>query len=400
MRKLSMALSVLGLMWLMTGCSASLQPEHQAYVISMSAEHTEGEKLRIGITVPTSSGGGSGGEGGGEGAKYSKMYATTNSFSEAIDVLQTTAPYALNLSQMQSIIISRELAESADFPTLLDNIMMTNHLFSDTRIVICEGSAKTFMENEKPQLGGQLSVELETSYQHYTQRGYVPNSRLSDIYYTCASFYGDALCMLAATDSGGGSGANGSDASGEAPSGSGGASEAVASGNDHFGDVPPSGIPVEGPGKNHYLGSAVIKGFRMIGQLNGAQTRWVQVVDGSLTSFYMIIEGDPVRLKVHGHPKIQIDSSGDVPKISIELRIQPVPLRKMPADSKVIEHILSEINGMLKAICALGADPVGFGEIAAMQFLTVDDFRHYAWTERLKQAEFDVKITIVRAYQL
>ncbi len=387
MRTLKSVLLAMLLVAALSGCSAAQQPENQAYAISLCADHAEAGKLLIGVTVPISGGGG---KDGGSSPEYGQIYATTGSFSAAMEVIQSTTPFALNLSQLQSIIVSRELAQSQDFETFVQDIMSTNHLFSSTEIIVCQGSAQKFMENEKPQISGLLSLELETSYEHYALQGYVPTSKLSDVYYQGTSIYGDPICMLAATV----------DESTPKSGGSGEAKQTAAASDETLGDVLPQDMPVISIGKNRYLGAALLKSKRMVGELDGEQTRWVKVLSGNLTSFSLIVDGSPMRIKIHGRPKIRVDASADAPKITVDLWIQPIPLRELPELDRITRKIEKDIQSMLDIIQPLGVDPVGFAETAAMKFLTVDDFQRYNWSERFKSAEIEINVQTRDAYRL
>ena len=363
------------------GCAPTLQPENQAFAMSMSVDFAEGsDMLELGILVPTLSNAPDVSNHTGAPTDYERYFAVAASFSAALNALQISMPFTLNLSQLKTVIVSSELAQTDAFRSLIEDMMLTNHLFTTAYLGVSVGPARGILENSRPLVAGRLSVELDTAYEHYGQIGFVPLTRLGDMYYHMVSIYGEPFLMLIAT------------ADEQLPR--------QTMPNALMGASLPGKLPIESSSKNQHLGSAVFREGRMVGVMDGASTRWARVLKGEVKNFSYRADGKALRISLRNTPSIRVDARTDAPIIEISLSVLPIPQRAMPDYVILKTQIRAELEFMLQHCRSLGVDPILFGAKAAHQFLTVNDFRAYRWLDKLKNAQFRVNVDILEAYSL
>lgn len=358
------------------GCSTTLQPENQNYGLSMSIDRTDEGLIELGLLVPSGKESDGGGEDEPQGKdNYQRFFTLGASYTDALDIMQASTPRTLNLTQLKSIVISQRLASEPAFKGLVESLTLTNHLYGSTYVIICLTSAKDFLNAEKPQAGKRLVSELYTSLKHYEQQGYLPLCRLSDLYYGINSIYGDPVVSLGAPV----------DTSQDVltlPSGD-------------LGDALPGALPRLGLEQNELMGGALIRDGQMIGVLDGAECRWLQVLNGRLSGFNYVCQGLTLRLECKSRPRVSVDLSKNPIVIDISLQMIPAPLREMPDAEVLKQQLKTELMDLLAHCQSLSVDPFDFAEIAAAQFLTVEDFVRYGWREHWRDAEIRLSVEVV-----
>ena len=375
MRKLLMCALILSLLPL-CGCAATMQPENQAFAASMSVDFAaDSGLLEIGILIPVIAGAS---DGSGGNPDFLRHYAIADTFASCLSALQISMPFTLNLSQLKTIVISRQVAQSDLFAGLIQDMMLTNHLYNTSYLAISLGAARQVLENSKPVGSGQLSTELDAAYEHYGQIGFVPLTRLGDMYYHMVSCYGEPFCMLIAT------------ADPDA--------ERMSLPNGTLGKARPGKLPVESDSLNQHLGSALFKDGKMVGVLDGSLTRWARVISGEIKNFGYQSEGHALRLMLRTAPGIDIDTSKSAPVIHIKLSLLPIPQRTMPDIAVLKSQIRAEIENLFQHVRSLGVDPLHLGSIAAKRFATIAAFEEYNWPDCLRHATMELEIEILSAY--
>lgn len=370
---------------LFSGCMPSLQPENQAYALSMSIDRTDEGLIGVGLLFSSNNaGGGSGSSGGdsGGGSEQKKSnpryYAYATTFFEALDVLKSSTPRTLNMSQLQSVIFSQRIASEPAFKELIEDLILSNHLYGSANILVCMGSAKELLDADKPQVGNRLAEELSITLDHYATTGYSPSSKLASLYYMMNSIYGDPVAILAAIDN---------------PKNP---TQAATPGI--LGDGLPGSMLQKTIAQNEFRGSALIKGDRMVGVLDGDQTRWLQILTGGLRQFPYICQGQPMMMYVKSASKARVNLDQNPIVIDISMALSPAPQRRMPDKYVLEEQIRAELTDLISHCQSLGVDPFNYAEIAATRFLTIQDFVDYNWRARFQQATINLHIDLPGEY--
>ena len=375
---LLLAAIVIGL----SGCGASRQVENQAYILVMGLDLSEDGELVITALSPKISGGG-GDEGGSSGSgsesgDYLHLSVRGESYERALERLNWAVPRTLNLSQLKLIVFSQELVEQVDCGDLFREIAKTELLFTAAHVVVSAGKAQEFIENLQPTVGTRLSTDIEASIEHYVNYGITPDSRLATLYYQTESVYSDPLAiyaMLSDAESSGSDSENGA----QPASALSGPAEQVSQKLDS--DI-----------RTRYLGAAVFCDGEYCGLLDGGETVLANLLTDSLNLFWYTLEDECIKLNTVGKPKIKVDTSADPVKIEISIRLSVSNQDHRIPEEKLRGSLKSDIEALIEHAQRMGAEPFGFAEVAARNFLTLDQWQDFDWREKFRRADVEIKL--------
>ena len=368
------------------GCSHHAQVENQAFLLVMGLDRAADGQIEMSVQIPRISGNNQSadGEGNSGGASnYAQMSVTGVNYEEALERLDWASPRDLNPAQLKLVVISRDLAESPDCPELINHISQTERLFTATRIAVCEVSAKDFVSSIQPTVGTRLSTDISAMFDHYIGRGFIPRSRLADLYYLMNSVYSDPLTSYAVLEPAVSSGDDAADATQSAA--------ALTGEPAQFSANIESDIPTR------YLGSAVFSGGRMRGVLDGTQTICTNLLLNELDSFFYSADEANVELIPEGSMKLSVDLQSDPVRLSVKGKLS-LSAEELPLDREALMRSLSsDIENTIRAAQRMGVEPFGFAEAAARQFLTLEDWLNCDWKRLYPSAEVDVNISLTRS---
>ncbi len=366
MRKLLLLLCLL----MLGGCSAPDQVEDLAFAEILAVDVDDQNRIEVSIQVPKISGS-RGEEDSGGGSDDPLIFAATgNTMDEALHLLQWTVPRRLDLAQLELIVVSESLAGSEQFTTVADTIMASPRLFTAARFAICPGSAKEFIQAEKPVIGTRTSSELAATFADYSRNGFIPDDSFAGVYYSGKSVYSDALAIYAES----------------APDEAKPASALTP-------DSPRSS-DVEMQHGNRYLGAAVMRQGRMVGRLSGEEYIYCKLLRGEKLAFPFSAEGRTVGLTTMGSPEIEIDTKSDPPYIHIGLRFSTVSSSRSAPIEKLEQALRDELMNTIAVCRQMNAEPFGLAGHAAAQFSTIQAWQDYGWHDKYLQSRIDVGVRI------
>ena len=358
-------LAILPLVFLLGGCSAARQVEGQAYAVTMAIDAQPDGAVTVSVQTPSLGGVASAG-GGDEESGYVISSATGATFEAALSLLNETIPRMLNLSQIKSLIIAEELARREDFGMFLREIKQYHLLYGEAGLIVCQGSAREMLEQQKALIGVRLSDSVVVALEQYSLLGTIPRVTLATALYASESVYEDPIAVLAAV-----SGAE--------------------TGADYAGSLDRTG-----DNRDEYYGGALLKGGRMVGRLSGGEMQLMNLLRGADQPMSMIVNGIAMNLERQGPPAVSVDLRGDVPVIDVGLCVL-ASMTDAPFNPDDIAASLAARYDDLTAHCqSLGVDPFGYARTAAAQFLTIPDWQAYDWHERFKTARITYTITLQR----
>ena len=373
-------LPLLAALLLLGGCSHHAQVENQAFLLVMGLDRAEDGGIEMCAQIPRIAGNSQsadGEQGSGGSANYAMMSATGASYEEALERLDWISPRDLNPAQLKLVVISRDLAESADCPTLINHISQTERLFTATRVVICEGCAKDFVSAIQPTVGTRLSTDISAMFDHYIGRGFIPRSRLADMYYLMNSIYSDPMTSYAVLDP-----------SAEVEQNEAKPASALA------GDISSLSRQFDSDIPTRYLGAAVFSGGRMRGVLDGEQTICANLLLNELDSFYYNEAEASVEMIPEGRFKLTVDVDSEPVRLRVKGKLS-LSGEELPVNEEsLIEHLRADIEDTIRAAQRMGVEPFGFAEAAARHFITIEDWVNYNWKWRYSFAEVDVDISL------
>ena len=380
MKKLVL-LPLLAAVLILSGCSHHAQVENQAFLLVMGLDRTADGQIEMSVQIPRIAGNSDSADGAGSSngsANYAQMSVTGASYEEALERLDWVSPRDLNPAQLKLVVISRDLAESDECPTLINHISQTERLFTATRVAVCEGSAKEFVSSIKPTVGTRLSTDISAMFDHYIGRGFIPRSRLADLYYLMNSVYSDPMTSYAVLEP---------KALSEAESGAQPASALA-------GDLKSLSSSFESDIATRYLGAAVFSGGRMRGVLDGEQTICANLLLNELDSFFYNVREASVELIPEGQIKLSVDTQSNPIRLRVKGKLS-LSAEELPVDEEeLIRSLRSDIENTIRAAQRMGVEPFGFAEAAARHFSTIEDWVNYGWKRRYLDAQVEVDISL------
>lgn len=174
-----------------------------------------------------------------------------------------------------------------------------------------------------------------------------------------------------------------------------------------------------GGSKIEFLGSALFNGDKMVGELNGDETRVVMMSKGKFTrGFYAIPDpqkpDSAITLEVRQEKKpeinvrfegdrpildLKIELEGDIVAIQSTVNYESTKLKPL-VEQQFKEFIKGQIDRTIKKCQELKTDVFGygFGLSVAKKFATIQEWEAYNWKGRFPNAEIntDVEFNIRR----
>ena len=371
---IAFALLPAALLFSLSGCAPSHQPEHRAYVISMGVDTNDNSDCVVSIQIPSITGSSSSADGESGMDSYVVSTATAHTFLEALVLLQATTPRELDYRQMVSFVASQRIASSPVFPEILTELMHTYEIYHAPQLIVCAGEAAAFLESQRPEIGTRLSSSVSAMLDNYQRQGYIPLAELSRVYYLSQSIYHDPVAIYAATP-------DQEHYRNVAP--------------DNVGESYPGSLPHTGLARNEYMGAALLKDGVMVGTLDGTQTQILNLLTGTTDDMVYFVEEKNMLLERVGiHMGVDIAQDGAV-TLRADIHLTVKPLTSAPDPQEVREKFLSDLTGLISTCQALQTDPFGFALLAASQFDTVPEWSAFLWPERFAQATLALDVHII-----
>lgn len=374
MRHIKMTALLLALAVFMTGCGTTGEVENQAYALVLGIDRSEGG-IELTIRIPRI-----GHSGGSEGAASDESYlvlaAAGDGYAQALEHLQWAAARELNLSQVKLIVVSEALARDAAFPELIRRVAETRHLFTTAGFIVCEGSARDFIEGQETILGTRLSSEITAMFSHYAAHGYIPRATFAELYYATQSYYSDPVGIWGFMDAG------------EQTADSETTAAMISDDEDALNRRTLTAS------SRQYLGTALFRDGRMIEKLNASETLYLDLLTGNVSSFSFAVNGQSMILSTARNPDRGVSIDGDKLTVSAALHLTA----EDASDRTLLDYASAALSRAVEALIRrcqrLGAEPFGFAERAALRFPTIAAWQGYGWREHFQQAEVAVSVEI------
>lgn len=383
MRKAALILIACILAASLSGCSQANQVENLAYAVIFGVDLTDDDRIELSIQVPKITG--KGDDGGSGGSSESLVYsASGDSFREALKMLEWAVSRRLNLSQIELVVISKELASSRHFPSIADEIMQTRQFYTAARLAISEGSAKEIVEAQDMMIGSRVATDLTAMFEDYTDNAFIPDTTLADVYYKSISICSDPITAFVAHQ----------------PAAQSSVQVESAQTIQAFGAIIPREDALENTETqhaNHLLGAAVFHNGRLTGQLSAQQLLYTLLLRGRLSSFLYAFNGTTVELTRFIGPTIDFDLNTDPLKLSVNLTLHATP-ESSTADLTGLEELLSREMTDTVAYCqSLGTEPFEFAEALMGRFPTITAWNNFRWRDRFPSALVSVHVNLRRS---
>jgi spore germination protein KC len=397
-------LTVIFLILPLTSCKDAIEVDELVYVASIGIDQGVSDYWRLSVKYPIMRNTGqdqpdqSGSSSKGEGNEYNVVAMDAPSFYTGVDMIDSSIARHLNFQHIKFIVISEDIARSGSLGKYLAPIVRSHEIRRTANILICKGSAKEFLEKNKPPLGSSLTKNMEDWIIQMGYTGFYTNTTLKDFYNKIKSPYQHPTAILAAQNEGENFIENGQKTK-----------KAVIMKSEYTAGQ----LPVAGGNDVELFGCALFNGDKMVETLNGYETRLMLMVEGESFSGSFTFP-DPkakdmvvtVEIKPEKKPYIKVDLSGDNPRIFVKLRLsgQIMGMQselnyegrelKPVLEKAIASEIKKDLDILFNKCKAIGEDVFGFGGVAARQFATAEQWEQYNWFKHFKDAEINTEVEL------
>lgn len=368
-------LILLLVVFVLTGCSLPTgEVENQAYALVLGIDRTVGG-IELTIRIPRiGHSGDSNSDSEASGRPYLVLAAAGESYAQALEHLHWASARELNLSHVKLIVVSEALAYDEAFRELISRVAETRHLYTTAGFVVCEGSARAFIEGQETILGAHLSSELTAQFRHYAAHGYIPRATFAELYYATRACYSDPTGIWGFMDAG------------ERP-----AAATIT------GDADKLNADTLTASDRQYLGTALFRDGRMVGRLSARETLYLDLLTGRVESFTFDVNGSACALSTLTGPRRSVRFDGDRVTLEARLSLTAEDSANRALLDRVEEALALELEALVRRCQTLGVEPFGFAERAAMRFPTYARWLAFDWRERFSQANVDISVEIYSA---
>ena len=293
---------------------------------------------------------------------YIVMSATAPSCLRALNLLSSTTPRTVNLSQLREIVLSRTLAETDATLSILREIHSMYRANGEAIVVITPDDAGDFIRRQRAILGVRLSKYLEVLFEHFSRMDTIPaDAQLASVIAAMESDTIDAAAVYAA--------GNAFD------------SRIVLGGADM--DRLPGHLPRTSPAENEYLGCALFSGPRMTGTLTGEETGLLRLMMGDAQRKATFIGNALYRVNLPTRVRRRIDKDGTL-SVHIAMSLKHEAGEEDLSAEEIAAQIEREAVAVLLRLRAASCDAAGFGRIAIRKSIDIP-----AWEKRNWPDEYD-----------
>ena len=415
MRKIVLLLIICITAMMLTSCKDANELDDLIHVIILGVDRGVSDKWRLTIKFPTlkegsvggtgggsSGGGSSGGGGGSRQGGYASLTVDAPSFFTGIDMLNSTESRRLNFMHTEVLIISEDLAKSGMLGEFLAPIIRFRQIRRSMHIFVVKGSVMNSIGTTGPIVGTALSKNLDILVDEADKTGFFPHVTLQSFYDHMKSAYRQPAVILGAV----------------------GSPENLKQDGEKWGNKFKTGgeyyageLPTNSQNVIELFGAAVFDGDKMVGKLNGNETRLMQMANGEFEMGAFTMQDPkepslvvPFNVRQAKKPKVMIKFEGDKPiihlKVSLEgdilaiqSRINYEQLELKPLLERAFEkQIKGGLDKLMEKSKGLKTDIFGFGQFAARHFLTIQKWEKYNWCNKFQNAEIttEVEFTIRR----
>ncbi len=392
---------------LLAGCLESASLDEFGYALSIGVQKGEQKTYRIYLLVQKESSDAEAQQSGGG----TVLGAEGNSIFDALEIINLGAPYQINLTRVEYIAFSEEIARSELMQEFLSLSFNSLRMQKSVNLLVVEGNIDEFFEGynleETPNIT-KLQYDISRDLENM---GLVSVMNASEFFESVLNKRADAVLGYGVIDSsivtsdeqtkqeqgGGQGGGQGDEQSGE-EGGEEGKPEDTLGGIQRFGGM-----------KSAVYGCAVFDGWKMAGVLDGHDTQALLMARGEFVKGTLVLNVEngilAVGLSAINKPNIRIELEPELKaELSISIRCSirqdstglVYKYRIADIEQMVEKHLETQLDRIFKGCLEMNSDAIGFGRAAAMKFSSAKKWEEYRWKDQFQrlQASFKVNVDI------
>jgi len=390
-RPLMLLISLVYISLLIVGCNGARELDERGNIIAIGLDTSDQEgmiRVSYQFAVPQP-----------EGSKEDASKATftiTNtapSIAEALNLTNSEIPSQPSLSHAKVIVIGEEQARKG-LSAIVAPFMRYYEYRGSMFVLVARGTAKDFLEKNKPLLVGDLSKYYEMMLTTGGYTSYYLPTTLHEFYMRLKSGSGQPYMVLVAINPESG---EGDISTGKVPGGKIDGHKA-------------GGIPRQGGNPAEFAGTALFDRDKMVGSLSTTESRMLAMLLGEYSHGFLTVEDplDPksfvnINLRLGDKPKIKATIVEDRPVIHVSILLEG-DISNIPSsinyEQRNLEILEAQINkvyqqemlNLIRRTQELNVDVAGFGYYLRPAFSSNQELEDYHWNEKYRQAEIFVDI--------
>ncbi|MTV48191.1 hypothetical protein GJ688_04230 [Heliobacillus mobilis] len=304
---------------LTNGCYDRREVEDMSYPVAIGLDKGVTDDLRFSVQVEnvggTQGGGGMGQSGQGQATKNFVFTVDAPNPYAGMNMINTFLSKQLNFQHIKMIAVSEDLAKSGELEKYLPGMTRIAQIREIPNLVITKGKVDDFLKENTIVVGSEI---IKATYMVINLEGknteLFPIVKFFDFYTATKSNMEQPIATLANTNF---------------------YRNLVESGVDNKksntnGQPYVAGeLPRSGGQKREFFGTAVFRGGKMVGELNGDETRLLQMIRGDFTRSFMTFK-DPLQknfvlsidVRTARKPEITVDVQQETPEIHVVVSLE------------------------------------------------------------------------------
>lgn len=388
----------------LSGCYDRTELEEQAFLVSLGIDLAPKGLIQLTarLAVPSKlsgSGNGGSGSGGAGGSTDSQsgtplVSASGRTIPEAVSNMNTGIERMINLSHLSAIIFSESAAKKGLLP-YLRTLVRYREFRRTLYVFVAKGELGKVFREDKPVLETSVTRMIEDLHESSRRTGYAPSVQMHQFLGSLETPNEDPIMPILAVN-----------AQVASESETGGGSPRLKT---HAMDLTPGRVGRSGANPVECVGTAVFRGDRLVGMLDGSESRYLQLLMGSLQRTVISVKtpgakgylslavryAEPltVRLQLTGRaPRLHIMQSFEAELIGD----QAAETFTAQAERKNVERALAarikrdELRLLEKVYRDMRAEPFHYFSYARGSFPTFAAMRRYDWHSRLPLVQVTV----------
>lgn len=391
MKKATKVLLLFCFCLLLTGCLGAKETDELAYVLAMGIDKGKKDRVLVTFQIANTKTYAGGGQGGGEAKPVEVTSLEGPSVFACMNMLNAITSRQISLMHCKVFMFGEEMARS-DMYRYLQAMMRFREVRGNAYIVVAKKSAQEVIK--------KIAPTQETPSKYYDLAEMVESNTGLTKTNDLNAFYGDMKSPSIDTFTilMGNANKELAEAAETPPP-------------EDFGSYFPGEIPREGEMEVDAIGSAIFKGEKLVGQINGDETKTLLLLRGDFRrGFYNLPDPanpeDIIVLAINQGqpPDIEVDIPNKTIRQTIYLEgeffsIQSGLNYESPAKKKEVEQHLS---ALLEQKCQrlldklqqdYQSDTVGYGIRAKRHYLTWQEWEQARWLEEL-YPEMNIQVQV------
>lgn len=376
------------------GCWGVRETDQLGYIIAMGIDKGKENIIDVTFVVAIPQGKDGGGE-----KSWEVVSIEAASLFGALQLADAFVSRDMTFMHNRMVIVSEDIAKEG-MAKYINPLIRSREIRWNTFLFVTRGSAKEFLNTNKSLLEKYPSRQFEQIMATRAYTGFIPLSDIHEFYQNVKSPGGEPLSAVVAINQG---------KQGESKDWN---NQEKA--NNELAYTAGT-IPREGGNKVEVIGSAVFRGDRLVGYLDGAETRFYQMLQGDYKGAIFTFP-DPekpeefiivMEIKKGRPPGIKVDLSRNVPRVSADVILEgevwsiqsgidyEKGKKKEELEKYVEEFITGEITKLVqKTQGQFKSDIFGFGNTTRQYFWTWDAWEKYDWLGRYPSVQVKVNVNL------